>query len=695
MIHVNKDYNDIPRSLLTKRTEKYITELLTSTNYKKHILRGYKNNDVKDKLLFIYNGKCAYCESIIEVSHIDQYRPKKKYYWLQYEWSNLLLACPQCNIVKRDSFPIVNENKRIITPKFDRKEWKANSISLLSEEPLLLNPEIDYPEKHLSFYPDGRMFAITERGKSTIEICKLNRKYLILERMRIIKNTIFDFTVRLNDVNKMSKIQDGQMHNILKLAFEHIFNDLIEHTKPKFEYSFFYKILLDKFPEFIIKQFEKNEEKKILKTAYDLFFIKKEKNGINNVSNINHNVLNTNHNLIQKIFKINSIEIKNIKCFKNTKIEFSDKNNVLLGINGRGKTTILQLLALALSQEMPLFENEWKNVIRNHEEIAEFTIVLTINKKKLKLSFEITEDDKIIFRGEDKELKKINEIFLVAYGTGRNAESHNFKLPNKFKNIATLFGINNLYYQNVDTANYLKQGTAFSQIKEIIKKIFNKADAIYNKVELTRFDESVNTFFFKSPTNPEYEIPLSALSAGFRTTFQWVVDFIVRAWKQNYNLNKPETIFGIVLIDEIDTHLHIKWQRTIINSLREEFKNVQFIITTHSPFIVQSTIYGNIISLSLLEDNVIANKVEIELGSSYESIIKELFDEKATFSKEIEDDFDEFYNYLREIRKNNKSEKDIEFKEIISKLNKKGEEVSSIISLELRQLKFEQKNKKK
>ncbi len=62
---------------------------------------------------------------------------------------------------------------------------------------------------------------------------------------------------------------------------------------------------------------------------------------------------------------------------------------------------------------------------------------------------------------------------------------------------------------------------------------------------------------------------------------------------------------GVVLIDEIDMHLHPKWQRTVIQSLKETFPNIQFIITTHSPFIVQSLSADEIINLdgNICEEN--------------------------------------------------------------------------------------------
>ena len=685
MIRVYKNYNDIPRSLLSPKTEKSITKLLENKKYipLRHLFNA---PDVKNKLKQIYHGKCAYCESIIEASYLDHYRPKSIYYWTTFEWSNLLLACPTCNKQKKTKFPITF--KKISEPQLDRNEWRANSSTFLSEEPLLINPEIDNPEDHLSFYPDGRMFAKTKKGKTTIEIINLNRESLVIRRMQIINNIIKKISYQLEPALILFNKQKGQTNHIIKLAFEPILNDIIEHTKPKSEYSLFYKNILSNFDQFIIDQFDEPKTKNLLQKVKNVLFDNIEK------STKIYKKRKVDYNLEEKSL-LQSIQIKNIKCFKNTEITFDAKNSVLLGVNGRGKTTILQLLALGLSgSERPPFESEWKDVVKDNSIEAGFNIKLKYKNKDIILSYTII-DDKVVNNYQIKNTDKIKkqEPFFVAYGTGRNAEPQNFKLNENFQNIASLFGINNLHFRNGEIFDYLKQGSAFLQIKRIITDIFNKADDIYNRIELSRFDENSRTFLFKTPTRPDIEIPLNALSAGFRTSFQWILDFVVRAWKNNYNLDKPETIQGIVLIDELDTHLHIKWQRAIMNTLQTVFKNVQFIVTTHSPFIVQSFGNQNITSLQLRENEVVAKSINIEEGSSYESIIKDLFGEKATFSVDIEKMFDKFYIYLKEIRNKRKSIEDIDFKKIITDLNKKGEEIRTIISLELRQLKFEIKKK--
>ena len=156
---------------------------------------------VRQVLEKLFEQKCAYCESKIGINaawDVEHYRPKGRvaenaahpgYYWLAYEWSNLLPCCTFCNqrrhdrpslthaggpaAGKADQFPLENESDRCMHHQAD----------LALERPWLLNPCLDEPEAHISFAPDGSAIALTERGQKTIEICHLDRKRLRDDRL--------------------------------------------------------------------------------------------------------------------------------------------------------------------------------------------------------------------------------------------------------------------------------------------------------------------------------------------------------------------------------------------------------------------------------------------------------------------------------------------------------------------------------
>jgi predicted ATP-binding protein involved in virulence len=94
-------------------------------------------------------------------------------------------------------------------------------------------------------------------------------------------------------------------------------------------------------------------------------------------------------------------------------------------------------------------------------------------------------------------------------------------------------------------------------------------------------------------------LPFSALSDGQRNVIAMVGDLAAKAAQLNPHLEQDvlRRTPGIVLIDEIDLHLHPRWQRHVMDDLRRLFPEVQFIATTHSPFIVQTAREGELISL--------------------------------------------------------------------------------------------------
>jgi predicted ATP-binding protein involved in virulence len=95
------------------------------------------------------------------------------------------------------------------------------------------------------------------------------------------------------------------------------------------------------------------------------------------------------------------------------------------------------------------------------------------------------------------------------------------------------------------------------------------------------------------------QLPFRMLSDGVRNMLAMVADIAYRAAVLNPHLGEraAEQTPGIVLIDEIDLHLHPKWQRRVVDDLRTTFPQVQFVATTHSPFIIQSLRPGELINL--------------------------------------------------------------------------------------------------
>lgn len=161
-------------------------------------------SDLKSFLLdHVFHGKCAYCEQEISSSFFgsgEHFRPKGNvtvpgpagkqvatladgnphggYFWLAYDWRNLVPACDKCNNAKSDQFPVSASHAPSPAPSTDELNQ--------AEAPLLLYPYRDEPERYLRFGKGGVVVAIDDnpRGAETIRVLDLNRNKLMDARWK-------------------------------------------------------------------------------------------------------------------------------------------------------------------------------------------------------------------------------------------------------------------------------------------------------------------------------------------------------------------------------------------------------------------------------------------------------------------------------------------------------------------------------
>lgn len=149
------------------------------------IAETYRNPTIRSSLERAQHDKCCYCDSKAAPLEVEHHRPKSAvrqtrdgaeerpgYYWLAYEWTNLMLACVLCNQprVESDGQPT---GKGTLFPLADpAKRARSHHDSLADEEPLLLDPYADNPDEHID-YREYMPYPLTPRGKATIEVLKL------------------------------------------------------------------------------------------------------------------------------------------------------------------------------------------------------------------------------------------------------------------------------------------------------------------------------------------------------------------------------------------------------------------------------------------------------------------------------------------------------------------------------------------
>ncbi|RYF31095.1 MAG: AAA family ATPase, partial [Comamonadaceae bacterium] len=142
------------------------------------------------------------------------------------------------------------------------------------------------------------------------------------------------------------------------------------------------------------------------------------------------------------------------------------------------------------------------------------------------------------------------------------------------------------------------------------------------------------------------ELYLDQLSDGERSLLAIVADLVRRLSLANPELEDPLKGAGVVLIDEIELHLHPTWQRNVIEKLRTTFPNIQFIATTHSPFVIQSLRPGELINLDPDEFGEYADKSIEDIA---ENVMGVELPQKSERYRQMMEAAEAYFRLLREV----------------------------------------------
>lgn len=188
------------------------------------------------------------------------------------------------------------------------------------------------------------------------------------------------------------------------------------------------------------------------------------------------------------------------------------------------------------------------------------------------------------------------------------------------------------------------------EIKNVVK---NEDDIV---IEAPKFDEGeLKKSTVKIKTFPNL-VPFSDLSLGYQTMMAWVLDLAWRLFSRYPKSRTPLEEPAIVIIDEIDLHLHPHWQLEIMGKLANVFKRTQFIATAHSPIMVQSMPNANFAIVQKDEDEVfIVNEPERIKGWRVDQILNsEYFGISSAWDPETEQLFDERNELLHKSKRTSK-----------------------------------------
>ncbi|MBF0260757.1 MAG: AAA family ATPase [Magnetococcales bacterium] len=341
--------------------------------------------------------------------------------------------------------------------------------------------------------------------------------------------------------------------------------------------------------------------------------------------------------------RIDRLIVKNFKCFEEREFTFHPEFNLIVGMNGTGKTAILDALSVAVGSWLIGFHHGedarpvrpadvlLKPFVRKEidDEGQQYSRVEWISVYPCKFDMYGSVLDRdiswsrsfdsptlganlspknilVLASGADLSIQQGKEIILpmvAYYGTGRLCEnsresyavSDPVKVANKEESsrlagyrgsVDPRLSVSQLIHwiaqQSWITAFMRSHGNSpiFTAVKNALISCVEDATDLY-------FDPSLGEVVVELSRG---KLPLSYLSDGQRSMLAMVGDIAHRAAKLNPHLGGRVLLEtpGVVLIDELDLHLHPRWQRRVIEDLRKVFPRIQFICTTHSPFLIQS-----------------------------------------------------------------------------------------------------------
>lgn len=382
---------------------------------------------------------------------------------------------------------------------------------------------------------------------------------------------------------------------------------------------------------------------------------------------------------------LKKITIKNFRNFDELNLKFDNRLTVIIGNNGAGKSTILDAISIAMGAYLSGYDNigyfrikdedvkENKYVIgdridaqRQFPSTIEAEGMILKEKCKWKISKEKS-NSKGIKPSEIKSVTEIagklqseirngnNQILLPVvayYGTGRLWNNSTVNYEYKSNRLSGYTDCMNIHLNNASFVSWFRMMTIIElQKKRVLPDFSTVKKAMCSCIENVIGTKDVNVMY--DFTRDQIVVvygkdkkteTLSELSDGYRNTLNMVADIAFRMSLLNPQLGESvitETE-GIVLIDEVDLHLHPGWQQRILPDLLKIFKKVQFVVTTHAPMVINSVRKDNVVVLN----NNSVDYVGIQTyGKDANSVLSAVM-ETGNRPVEIEKLFQLFYNAL-------------------------------------------------
>ncbi len=384
--------------------------------------------------------------------------------------------------------------------------------------------------------------------------------------------------------------------------------------------------------------------------------------------------------------KIKKLSLSNYRGVKSLDLELNKTINVFLGVNGAGKSTVLDAVAIMLSWVVsrlkqsrasgrPITENDITNgtpvssieisCIAGDQKIFWKLVRRRKRYMKVKMKSDLSALSNYTKQMQSKiEEKKenLNLPLFVYYPVNRSVldiplrikKKHRFNLFAAYDDALTSGANFRTFFEWFREREDLE-----NENRKYKDDLFNPDDFQFPDPQLETVRRALEKFLpeFKNLTvrrNPlrmEVDkngktLSVAQLSDGEKCLIALVGDLARRLAIANPGRENQLEGRGIVLIDEIDLHLHPKWQRKIIPTLISVFPNIQFVVSTHSPHVITHVQPENLFLLSTTDKGILADKPTESYGKNVDRILEDLMGLETTRPDEVDSLLTELYETI-------------------------------------------------
>ena len=402
------------------------------------------------------------------------------------------------------------------------------------------------------------------------------------------------------------------------------------------------------------------------------------------------------------------LELKNIGPFDHLELDLSDGNgrphlgpHIIAGTNGSGKSTILRAIARLLdfggsgsdaalwghlvrslaeakihvvhSGGSQLFEWKEESVRKKSGFNGMQTINIIWPEERPKPEKGFSVETLVCGYAPTRSLRQVNRVDLSPQDFDTKSNSLSFETTVDNERVQSwLLGL----YSRMAIAEQKHQASGV--IRDSINRFESGLSTVYGQpitldvnVEGPSFEPRIKVF--------GKSLNFSQLPDGLRVTIGWFADYLMRQDRKSWPSDKRP---GVILLDEVESHLHPLWQRRLLPGMKKALPEVQIIATSHSPFLISSCRGARIHVLETTADGKarLRESLDAPIGESVATILSDIFGVHSQFDIETEDELNEWHELNKQRLHGKLTTKESQrFQHLTSTLADRSEELKAMV----------------